>query len=500
MTSSTPFDPAQPTERGGRGRGRTLALVGGILGIVAVGAGATFAFQRVGGGGAQPESALPSTVAAFVKVDLDPSAGQKLDAVRFLRKFPDARARVAEDADLRKVVFDLVKESGDLDGVDYAKDVEPWLGHRAALGMIPAADGKGDPVEVLALAVSDEGAATQHLPAVAKAMDGACQVVAEFALCTETAEQLSAVVAAQGKGTLADAAAFEADVAGLGEDGIATGWVDTSKVTDLVPGLDPMALAGIAPPGTGAGAIGQAGRYAVALRFDGPHLELAGHLSDAKTKFVGSGTASSLGDLPDDTLAALSVANAGDQVEAGWPALEDAISELGGAFGAGDPVAEAEQQLGISLPDDLVKALGSQLTVAFGGLGTDTDEIKLAVMTDGDEAAFRRLTDGFGQGMGAGGLAVTTVDGRTVASLSDGWADAVAAGGDLGGTAKFEDAVRDLDSARVAAYVDIAGLVEAFGDDLPADEAKNFAPLGSVGLTVSGEGSSADFAVRLTTR
>ena len=116
------------------GRGRTVALVGGILAIVAVGAGGAFAFQQVSGGGAQPESVLPANTLAFAKVDLDPSAGQKLDAIRFIRKFPDAKGEVKEDSDLREVVFKSLQDDGQLKGVDYAKDIEPWLGQRIGFG------------------------------------------------------------------------------------------------------------------------------------------------------------------------------------------------------------------------------------------------------------------------------------------------------------------------------------------------------------------------------
>jgi hypothetical protein len=510
MTSSTPYDPAHPTEPvawsgpttgapapAPRGRGRTLALVGGLLGIVGAAALGGYAVQQLSGGGAQPESALPATTVAFVKVDLDPSAGQKLDAIRFLRKFPDAKAKVSEDADLRKVLFDAVKEDGGLEGVDYAKDVEPWLGQRAAFGLVPR-PGAAKPVTVLALAVEDRDAAAKSLPRLSAAADAACQVVDDFALCAEDKDQLAGVVAGVDKGTLAEADSFATDMADLGEDGVVAAWADLPKAAALAKDL-----------GTGTGFLGGleanprvedvAGRLSMALRFDGPHLELAGHVSDVKTELVGTVTAKALADLPDSTLAAVTVANAGDQLKAAWPELEKTLAGSGDGSGP-DMLGELEQQLGLSLPDDLVKALGSQLTIAFGGLGTDTDEIKLALATDGDKAAMRKVADAVGQGMGAGEVAFKGGDRRTVLGLSDDWADAVAAGGSLGGTARFKDAVHGLDSARVAAYVDVAGLVEAFGDDMDADERKNLTALGSVGLTASGGDGAADFALRLTTR
>ena len=70
----------------------------------------------------------------------------------------------------------------------------------------------------------------------------------------------------------------------------------------------------------------------------------------------------------------------------------------------------------------------------------------------------------------------------------------------LGATDRFKDAVGNDDEARVAGYFDIAGLVREFKDELGDDEAKNFAGLSALGFTVSGEGNSADFSLRLTTK
>ena len=73
---------------------RTTWLVGGgVVGVLALGAGAWAAvsfFQQ----GAQPAEALPSTTVAYVSVDLDPSGSQKIDAFRTLNKFPAFKDKV----------------------------------------------------------------------------------------------------------------------------------------------------------------------------------------------------------------------------------------------------------------------------------------------------------------------------------------------------------------------------------------------------------------------
>jgi len=49
-------------------------------------------------------------------------------------------------------------------------------------------------------------------------------------------------------------------------------------------------------------------------------------------------------------------------------------------------------------------------------------------------------------------------------------------------------------------YVDIGGLLTAFKDEVPADEAKNLGALSALGFSVTGDGGSSDFSVRLTTK
>ncbi|NNM48093.1 DUF3352 domain-containing protein [Knoellia koreensis] len=518
-TPSNPFDPAQPEPptqpqsplpegaladgqpETAKPKGRKTAIITGAVAAVALlgGGGAIAAYSALSGGGAQPESVFPSTTFAFGKVDLDPSAGQKIDAIRFIRKFPDAQAKVKEDSDLRKVVFDAIKDAGGLKDVDYAKDVEPWLGERAAFGAIPGANGQ-DPIPVVALAVKDKGEAEKSLPKLAKSMDGGqCRVVEDFALCAEKKEQLDAFVSATQKATLADSENFKTDLGDLGETGIVTAWSDTAKAAELLGSVQKSVPGMLNQFGLGANGT-NSGRTAMALRFDGPNLELAGRVNDAKVSFVGSANAGSIAELPKGTLAAVTVANAGEQLKTAWPQLESMIKETAGEQQFTDGVAQAEQELGISIPDDVVKALGSKFSIAFGGMGADNSEIKVGLVTDGDKAVLQKLSDAAGQGMGAGGLTLKGADKDTAVALSDNWASELTSNHGLGDSKGFKDALKDPGNSRVAAYVDIAGVLAAFKDEIPAEVSKNLGQFSSLGMTVSGEGKSADFALRLTTK
>ena len=499
-TASLPLDaPGAAAQRGG-GRGRTVALVGGLVALVGLGAGGAWAWQQVGGGGAQPESVMPASTVAFVKVDLDPSGGQKLDAHRFARKFPKARNQVAEDSDLREVLVKGLQKNGTLEGVDFAKDVEPWLGKRIGLGVVPGKDASSQPVPVVALAVTDADAARRSLPGLSSSMDAECQVLDEYALCTtKGGGHLTDVVGAARKASLADQATFTTDMGDLGEDGIAAAWFDGAKLST--------ALEGFHAPGVPALALGTkgnpaaAGHGAYALRFDGPHLELAGHVNGLAAKLTpGPEGSTGVGELPKGTLAAIGVAGAGEQLGTAWPQAEESLKSLTGEQQYADGVAQLEDALGITLPEDLFKALGSQLTLSFGGMGEGNGDPQVALATDGDRAVLQKLADALGEQTSGAPLALKQAGKRTVLALSESYVDTVATGSGLAGSAPFRAAVPDAATARFAAYADISGLLAAFKDEVPADDARDWAPLSAFGLTVSGEDDHADFRMRLTTR
>jgi hypothetical protein len=493
-----PFEPAQPQapQPTSSGKGRTIALVSGILAIVGLGAGGAWAWQQVGGGGAQPESVLPSTTIAFAKVDLDPAGGQKLDAIRFARKFPKAKDQVREDSDLREVIIKALQKDRALQGVDYVKDVQPWLGKRLGFGLVPGEDADSKPVPVVALAVTDKDAARTSLPKLAKSLDGECQVLDDYALCTEQGNgQLAAVVSAAQKSPLSDNTTFTKDIGDLGEDGIAAAWFDADKLSKSMGGL---ATSGLMALPTKANA---AGHGAYALRFDGPNLELAGRVNGLSTEIAPGSTGSTgLTALPKDTLAAVGVANAGEQLRTAWPGIENSLKSLAGEQQFADGLAQAQDELGLTLPDDLFKALGTQLTLAFGGMGEGHGDPQVAIVTDGDRAVLQKLADFGGEQTTGAPLTLEQAGNRSVLALSDGYADTIATGSGLADSDTFKAALPDAAKAKFAAYADIARLVAEFKDEASPEQTEDLAPLAAFGVTATGTGDHAEFRMRLTTR
>ena len=486
-------------DRGHR-RGRTIAVIAAVLGIVALGTGGVYAVQQLSDRGPQPESVLPSTTVAFLKVDLDPSAAQKVDALRFLRSFPAADTQFGDTSDLRRIAFEALQGQDRLGTVDYAKDVAPWLGQRLGVGLVPDAAAKEGSRPVLALSITDPTLAERHLPALADGLGVRCRVLEEFAVCTggATTTALDAVLAATARGSLADAATYREDMGDLGEDGVVTVWSDSAKAAEAASRF--AEVAGRPLPRLVDAADG--GRTSMALRFDGPHLELVGHVNGVTATRVAEGNARPIAGLPWNTLAAMSVAEAGPQLRASWPQAKAAMVAALGPEEFARALAQVEKALGLAVPGDLAAGLGSRFTVAYGGSEPGKGP-KVAVVGDGDADVLRTVADRVAA-FGAGGQpAVRPVGRDTIVSLSDGYAQEVATTHGLGEMPAFAGAIKDLDDAQLALYVDISGLRTQFEDELegaPGPAADAWANLSALGITARSDGSSADFRIRLTTK
>ena len=486
-------------DRGHR-RGRAIAVVAAVIGIVALGTGGVYAVQQLTDRGPQPESVLPSTAVAFLKVDLDPSTAQKVDALRFLRSFPTADQQLGASSDLRKIAFEAIQKQGRLGTVDYVKDVEPWLGQRLGVGLVPDATAKEGARPVIALGITDATVAERHLPALATGLGLQCRVLEEFAVCTSgtTTAALDAVLTDTARGSLADSATYRQDMDDLGEDGVVSAWSDSAKAAQAASTFG--AVAGRQLPNLKDAA--DAGRTSMALRFDGPNLELVGHVNGIRMQRVPHGNAGPIAGLPWNTLAAASIAEAGPQFSASWPRMKTVMGAALGAKELDRGLAQVEKSLGISIPKDLAAGLGNQFTVTYGGNEPGKGP-KVAVVGDGDADVLRKVATHLMASGKQGQPGVGPAGRGTVVSLSDGYAQEVATTHGLGEMPAFAGAVKDLEDAQVAVYVDISGLRTQFKDELEPTKvpaADTWSNLSALGITAKADESSADFRIRLTTK
>ena len=107
-----------------------------MLAVVLVLAGGVVLWRTLAASGPRPAEVLPSSTFALVTLDLDPSAGQKVEAIKTLRKLPswNERTGVRPDSDLVKVLFERAQKDGFCPKLDYDEDVKPWVGQRAGVG------------------------------------------------------------------------------------------------------------------------------------------------------------------------------------------------------------------------------------------------------------------------------------------------------------------------------------------------------------------------------
>ena len=303
-----------------------VALTAAVAALALIGGGAVVAFQVLGGGGPQPADAIPSSALAYARIDLDPSAEQKINALRLLRRVPELEtaltdAGITSDTDdLRRHLFEeALADSEGCSDIDYTADIEPWIGDRAGAAALPGEAGE-DPLPLVVVQVTDEDAARSGLQALLDcgaadnpdAAETGIAFVGDYALLAEDQEQADDFDAAAEDEPLSEAAAFSADMDALDGEGLVSFWVDLDGLVAATEESEPEVAEAF-------GVLGfeDLGSVAVAMRAQSDALEvvLAG-TGDLMTFGVGSEEAA--GDiqaLPETTLMAFGFTGGGDSVD-----------------------------------------------------------------------------------------------------------------------------------------------------------------------------------------
>lgn len=365
-------------------RKRRLALPVLVLALalLVTGGGVAAAGYYLGwfGGGRGPAEVVPGTAVSYLQVDLDPSLVQKASAWQFLRDLPQVKEAVASGRpDPKAIAWKLLAVPGTpLEDVDYARDVQPWLGDRFAVAAVPRqAGGAGG---LFAVQVRDEAKAAAALRDWAGRTGQAWDVTIRdgYALLTEPADT-RAFLGQLDAGPLSSNATFTADLATLGDPGVAAGWIDLAAAARLAED---------APAGP------VQGRAVVSLGFTADTMTFGGRLIGlGDTGLTG---AADLGALPASTWAGLGFADGGSAVEKLFPTMEAYLRDW--LTGAGLDEADLAALLGRSFS----VGLSSSDTAAEGGM----PEVGLRIETDDvarARAALEKLV-----GPPEGGLPVTS--------------------------------------------------------------------------------------------
>lgn len=528
LDGSGPAQPAPDNDNKKR-----LIAVGAIVAGGAVVAGGAWAATSFFATGAQPAEALPASTIAYVSVDLDPSGGQKIEAIKTLRKFPGFVDEVdlEADDDLRERLFEEVTSSGECEGLDYASDVEPWLGSRAAMAVIDV--GEDEPAPVAVVQTTDGGKAEEGLATLVETCGGTDEgdlggwvVEGDWIVMAETPEIARQVVDAADGSTLASDASFAEWTGEAGEDGFMTMYVARGAVDLMVeqPGL----FDGLAEgqrefqPSGGLPGSEEAQQLrellkdfegaAATVRFDDGAVEVEYAMSDYQpdlTKFVDSENgAEMVAALPEDTVAAF-----GMSLEEGWAdAMLDYVKRTLPEESASidEQLAQLESETGLTFPEDVETLLGEGMTLSLGS-GLDPDavanggpgEVPAGIRIDGDADEIQAVLDKISAQAGpeaAELLQVSEGDGYAVLALQDDYRGDLEGGGSLGDSATYSEVV-EAEEAQSVLFVNFNAdddwLVRLAGDS--PDVSENLEPLAALGVSGWVDDDVVHGLVKLTT-
>ncbi|HLO36530.1 MAG TPA: DUF3352 domain-containing protein [Candidatus Deferrimicrobium sp.] len=573
MSTVPPDGPPEYLEQGGGGplpsepatghtRRNALIAGGAIAGLVLVGGG-IWAATSFFGTGPQPAEALPASTIGYASIDLDPSGSQKIEAVKMLRKFPAFKDKIGLDTkdDIRKKLFDEIQKDAHCSGLDYADDIEPWLGDRAAVAAVD--EGKDQPTPVLVLQVKDADKADAGLDKIkscasgdsgaAGSDSGGWAVNGDWAIIAETDKIAQQVADDAANSSLADdedyqhwtdevgdagivnlyaapkAGQFLAD--NLGSTGMFGGSASsvacsagsTSPSSSASPGssepysADPCdGAAGMSAPNPAPAQVTQALKdfkgMAATLRFnDGAlELEVAGDPGASSKALYGTDRGDDVvATLPEDTAAAVGVG-----FDKGWFSafVDQMASYSGGRTSADDLLRQMSQASGLDLPDDAETLAGDSTALAVGPdfdlesmmNSSDASGLPVAVKVKGDPEA----VDGVLEKLRAKMTSAQEAD----ALGSDSSGDMIAIGpnadyrsqvlkqGRLGDSAAFKGVIPEADKASALLFVNFDA-----GDWLTGlaqgdqEIADNLKPLQGLGMSAWRDGDTSHAVLRITT-
>jgi Protein of unknown function (DUF3352) len=526
VSSGAPLSEADDAVSTRSRRRRGLLIAGAMVGVGVAGAGA-WATTAFFANGAQPAEALPASTLAYVSVDMSPSGEQILEAYQFAKKFPafEEEFDLDENADPREQLFTWLQDQGTCEDIDYAKDVEPWLGTSAGLAAIDLGDagGKDEVTPAAVLAIEDAELAESGLKKL-QTCDGSDSddtggwaIAGDWAILAEDDKTAEAVVAATEEEALTDSSEHSQWLDEIGDLGVMTMYVSPEaprKAMDYVEKNEE-------DPATTELLDEYRDLYenfsgmAATVRFGDEGVELVA-AADATLNGVevsGTEAGQSVTSLPQDTLAAVGVSVGDDYAETLLDQLT-VLAEAGGTEDANQIITDFEEQSGLDLPEDLQTLLGESVVLSLSedldvdqlANSSDGSDIPVGAKITGDADGIEEVLDKLRNTIGA--------DAETVLD-SDASGDVVAVGpnddyrselldeGSLGDSETFADVVGDVDSSAGVIFVDLDGadnwldqLAEDSGDE---EVAKNLKPLSAVGMNTTLDGDVATVTIRVST-
>lgn len=371
-----------------------LLLAALLTAVVAAGCGSSAA-----SGGVDLEAAVPRDALMYVEATLRPQGDARDGALA-------AAGKVLRTDDPSGRVRELLQQelAHSKPPADFAKDIDPWLGDRAALWVGAPGRPGGAPVVGAVVAVRDASLARTKIEALAskdgkklvkrsvdgndyEALTGDDTAVAfrggELLVGQDAAVRRMLTLPPDGGLNRSDA--YRNATEDLAANRLATLFVDTGRFVELAAQHDPQA----ARLGPLRSLLGAAAFKPVAASFsaDGTRMSVesvmaaGGGVLGRLGNPTGSGVAAPLlRALPGSSWAALAVPNAGRS-------LQGVFGQLAGAFGGAAVEGQVRRQFGLDLQQDVFSwmgdlglfARGSSVSIVDGGLVINvTDERRAA--------------------------------------------------------------------------------------------------------------------------
>ncbi|MFL6024853.1 MAG: DUF3352 domain-containing protein [Marmoricola sp.] len=537
----------------GRRRAVVITVVAALV-VAVLGSGAWAAYSFLFGGGPRPEEALPATTVAVVSIDLDPSAGQKIAAIKAIRKFPALRKSLGlkTDDDLRKFIFEKATGSGDCSDLSFEKNVKPWIGKRAAFGAVDL--GGDDPAPVIALQITDQDKARTGFSRVADCAgagdDFKWAIGEDYLIASDSQSHADTILSEGEKKPLADDAAYQRWRGEAGDAGVINFYVSkraTKYLTTLLDGFgsglfgtgsessafDGGDLAGEGTSGFSAprhvartaddpdplaGVRDQLDKFqglAGTVRFADGGMELSLAAGGLNKVASGAKVGKQVGELPADTVLALGFGVPSNAAQNFTDGFKSGVGDQ-----ADDALGSIEDETGLRLPADLQTLLGSALTLSVGGDAPKDladiqgfEDIPVGLVIHGDAAKIKeligRIEDHTGYRLSDIPIVVGGDAGRVVLSPSKDYADQLSKVGTLGRSRNFTDAVPDAGRTTAIAYLDFDSswretLLRFAGDDGASasgvqEADANTKPLKSLGISSWLDGDVSHALVKLAT-
>ena len=463
---------------------------------------------------------LPASTFALVTVDLNPSGGQKVEAIKTLRKFPSFRDQVGLKPDSDPLEAALRRGPEGRRAARTSTTSATSSPGSASASASAAWRSTARRSRSAALQVSDADNARTGFPRLAKCLelsDYGWTLTDDYIVISDSTALAKQIVAAGKKSPLSENADFQKWTDEAGGAGIMNAYVgrkavdvmseelssgsgDLGGLVDGPGGSDEEQLADILAgykDFKGAGAV---------LRFADGGIELSAAGSGGKATRTTSTVADHVSAMPADTALLLAFA-----VPSGaFKALEDADPNGSGSEFLGS-------MLGLDFPKDLQTLLGKSISISLGGDAPDDltsinepSDVSVGALIHGDSAGIDAVIAKLEKALG-GSLADLQVvkkseDGKVVLASNEQYADQLLGTGKLSDDAGFKDAVPHADDAQVVGYVDFDGewgkaVLKTIRDEGGADDkevADNLAVLRALGISAWTDGDVSHGLVRLS--